>query len=111
MIDTDLKNLSIRKQCGQPAILNADQGCQFTSLAWINMVENAGIQVSMDGRGRWEDNIFIERFWRTIKHEHVLLYSFDTVRQLKQSAGDLIETYNTRRSHQSLGTKRLQRFI
>jgi len=82
---------------GHPVILNTDQGCQFTSLAWINMVEGAGIRVSMDGRGRWTDNIFIERFWRTIKHEHVLLYSFDTVAQLKQSVGHFIETYNMRR--------------
>lgn len=90
---------------GQPAILNTDQGCQFTSLAWISTVEGHGIQVSMDGRGRWADNVFIERFWRTIKYEHVLLYSFDTVGQLKQSIGDFIEIYNTKRLHQSLGYK------
>ena len=90
---------------GCPVILNTDQGCQFTSLAWTNMVEGAGIRVSMDGRGRWADNIFIERFWRTIKHEHVLLYSFDTVGQLKQSVGNFIKTYNTKRLHQSLGYK------
>jgi len=89
----------------RPIIINTDQGCQFTSLAWINMVEGAGVRVSMDGRGRWVDNVFIERFWRTIKYEHVLLYSFDTVGQLKQSVGDFIETYNTRRLHQSLGYK------
>lgn len=90
---------------GQPMILNTDQGCQFTSLAWTNLVESHGIQVSMDGRGRWADNVFIERFWRTIKYEHILLYSFDTVGQLKQSIGDFIEIYNTKRLHQSLGYK------
>ena len=89
----------------RPMILNTDQGCQFTSLAWINTVEGHGIQVSMDGRGRWADNVFIERFWRTIKYEHVLLYSFDTVGQLKQSIGEFIEIYNTKRLHQSLGYK------
>jgi putative transposase len=90
---------------GRPGILNTDQGCQFTSLDWIRTVEGHGIQVSMDGRGRWADNVFIERFWRTIKYEHVLLYSFDTVRQLKQSVGEFIEIYNTKRLHQSLGYK------
>ncbi len=90
---------------GCPNILNTDQGCQFTSVAWISMVEGAGIKVSMDGRGRWVDNVFIERLWRTIKHEHVLLYSFDTVRELKQSLGGFIEIYNTKRLHQSLGYK------
>ena len=91
---------------GKPRIINTDQGCQFTSLDWINMVEGHGIKVSMDGRrGRWVDNVYIERLWRTIKHEHVYLYSFDTVRELKQSIGDFIDMYNTRRLHQSLGYK------
>ena len=69
------------------------------------MVEGHGIHVSMDGRGRWADNVFVERFWRTLKYEHVLLYSFDTVGQLKQSIGEFIEIYNTKRLHQSLGYK------
>lgn len=88
---------------GHPDILNTDQGVQFTSLAWTSMVENAGIQVSMDGRGRWADNVFIERFWRTIKYEHIALYILETVPQLKQSIGDFIQVYNMRRLHQSLG--------
>jgi putative transposase len=90
---------------GKPDILNTDQGCQFTSTAWTSMVEQNGVQVSMDGRGRWADNIYIERFWRTLKHEHVFLYSFDSVVNIKQSLGDFIETYNTKRLHQSLGYK------
>lgn len=90
---------------GLPEILNTDQGCQFTSTAWTSMVEEHGIQVSMDGRGRWADNVYIERLWRTIKHEHIFLHSFDTVGQIKQSIGDFIEIYNTRRLHQSLGYK------
>lgn len=90
---------------GLPEILNTDQGCQFTSTAWTSMVEEHGIQVSMDGRGRWADNVYIERLWRTIKHEHIFLYSFDTVGQIKQSIGEFIEIYNTRRLHQSLGYK------
>ena len=67
------------------------------------MVQRNGILVSMDGRGRWVDNVYIERLWRTIKYEHVYLYSFDTVNELKRSMGEFIDTYNTRRLHQSLG--------
>ena len=55
-----------------PEILNTDQGCQFTSVEWIKMVEGAGVKVSMDGKGRWADNIPIERFWRTLKHEDII---------------------------------------
>lgn len=90
-------------ELGKPEIINTDQGCQFTSIDWINMVEGKGILVSMDGRGRWADNVFIERLWRTIKHEHVYLYSFNTVTELKQSMGEFIGIYNTKRLHQSLG--------
>lgn len=90
---------------GRPEILNTDQGCQFTSAAWVDRVENNGIQVSMDGRGRWADNVYIERFWRTIKHEHILLHSFDTVNELKESIGLFIDRYNNKRLHQSLGYK------
>lgn len=86
----------------KPDILNTDQGCQFTSDAWITQVEDNKIQVSMDGKGRWADNIFIERFWRTLKHEHVLLHGFNTVREARESIGRFIETYNYKRLHQSL---------
>jgi putative transposase len=57
---------------GSPDILNTDQGCQFTSIAWIECVEKNG--KSMDGRGRWVDNVYIERFWRTLKHEHITFF-------------------------------------
>ncbi len=90
---------------GKPDIVNTDQGSQFTSSAWIARVEGNGIKVSMDGRGRWIDNIFIERFWRTLKYEHVLLHSFGTVEEAKESIGEFIDTYNNRRLHQSLGYK------
>ena len=86
----------------QPDILNTDQGCQFTSKAWIAQVEKNGIKVSMDGKGRWADNIFIERFWRTLKYEHVLLYEFNTVKEARESIGRFIEIYNYKRLHQSL---------
>ncbi len=90
---------------GKPEILNTDQGSQFTCEAWISKVEGSGIKVSMDGKGRWIDNVIIERFWRTLKHEHILIHTFDTVVDLKQSVGRFIREYNEKRLHQSLGYK------
>jgi putative transposase len=90
---------------GKPEILNTDQGSQFTCEAWITMVESNGIKVSMDGKGRWADNVIIERFWRTLKHEHVLIHVFDTVVELKRSIDRFIREYNHKRLHQSLGYK------
>lgn len=87
----------------RPEILNTDQGSQFTSHDWISRVKGAGILVSMDGKGRWVDNVIIERFWRTLKHEHVLLHSFEDLRQARRSIGNFIDLYNHRRLHQSLG--------
>lgn len=90
---------------GKPEILNTDQGSQYTCDAWIRMVQNNGIKVSMDGKGRWADNIIIERFWRTLKHENILLHVFDTVAELKELISTFIYKYNNRRLHQSLGYK------
>ncbi len=90
---------------GKPEILNTDQGAQYTSAAWINMVEDNNIKISMDGKGRWADNVIIERFWRTLKHEHVLLHVFDTVAELKNSIKEFIYIYNNKRLHQNLGYK------
>ncbi len=89
----------------KPNILNSDQGCQFTSHAWINRVQENDIKISMDGKGRWADNVFIERFWRTLKYEHILLHSFETVTVLKSSIGSFIDVYNNKRLHQSLNYK------
>lgn len=89
----------------KPEILNTDQGSQYTCELWIRMVQDNGIKVSMDGKGRWADNIIIERFWRTLKHEHILLYVFDTVRDLKMSIESFIYAYNNKRLHQNLGYK------
>ena len=85
-----------------PEILNTDQGCQFTSEAWITLVQSHGIKVSMDGRGRWADNIYIERFWRTIKHEHIYLHLFENMLDLQQSIAKFMELYNHRRVHMNL---------
>ncbi|MEB3702433.1 IS3 family transposase domain protein [Candidatus Bealeia paramacronuclearis] len=87
---------------GIPEILNTDQGSQFTSHDWISRVKGAGVLVSMDGKGRWVNNVIIERFWRTIKHEHVLLHSYEDLRQARRSIGDFINLYNHKRLYQSL---------
>lgn len=94
---------SALKKHGAPEILNTDQGSQFTSKIWIEMVQQAGAKVSMDGKGRWVDNVYIERFWRTIKHEHILYQDYENVREARSSIGDFIELYNTKRLHQNLG--------
>jgi putative transposase len=90
---------------GKPDILNTDQGSQFTCAAWVELVEQNNIKLSMNGRGRCIDNIFIERLWRTIKYEHIFLHSFETVHEAKQSIGQFIDMYNNKRLHQSLGYK------
>ena len=70
---------ALRKE--KPEILNTDQGCQFTSMAWITFVQTVEIKVSMDGKGRWADNVWIERFWRTLKYEHVQLHGYESVKE------------------------------
>lgn len=87
---------------GTPEIINSDQGCQFTSTMWVENLALNNILISMDGKGRWADNVYIERLWRSIKYENVFLHSFDTVDQAKKSLGDYIEFYNQQRPHQTL---------
>ena len=89
-------------QNGVPEIVNSDQGCQFTSEAWVAAVQQHGIKISMDGKGRWADNVYIERLWRTIKYEMVHLHSFDTVAQIRSELVRYITFYNTRRYHSKL---------
>ena len=88
-----------------PWIINTDQGVQFTSQAWIDCVEAASIKVSMDGKGRWADNVHIERFWRTIKYEHIFLQDLKTLKEARESIRQFMVIYNTVRLHQSLGYK------
>ena len=87
----------------KPRILNTDQGSQFTSSIWTSLAECNDIQVSMDGKGRWVDNVYVERFWRTMKHEHILIHDFETVQQARISIDNFIDKYNHKRLHQSLG--------
>jgi putative transposase len=85
-----------------PEIVNSDQGCQFTSEKWIELVRKTNAQISMDGKGRYADNIFVERFWRTIKYELVYLQSLETVEQARKAIGQYIAFYNQQRPHQTL---------
>ena len=87
---------------GRPAIFNTDQGSQFTSLAFTQMLITAGIRISMDGKGRWMDNVFIERLWRSLKYECVYLHSFETGLTLHAGLEQWISHYNTRRPHSAL---------
>lgn len=89
----------------KPWILNSDQGCQFTSGAWIERLKNHAIAISMDGKGRCIDNIYIERFWRSIKYEEVYLKSYEDVKTARQEIGLYIGWYNQERPHQSLNNQ------
>lgn len=85
-----------------PRILNTDQGSQFTGAEWLSAVESLGTAVSMDGKGRWQDNVFVERFWRSVKHEWILLHEYNTLPELEALVAVWIERYNTWRPHSSL---------
>ena len=84
---------------GKPDIFNTDQGSQFTSFAFTNTLKDAGIRISMDGRGRWMDNVFIERLWRSLKYECVFLNAFETGSEARAGIGRWIEYCNTNRPH------------
>jgi putative transposase len=86
----------------QPAIFNSDQGCQFTSEIFTERLLSANIQVSMDGRGRALDNVFIERLWRSLKYEDVYPRAYDTVCEARLGIGAYLDFYNNRRYHQAL---------
>jgi putative transposase len=88
---------------GKPEIFNTDQGSQFTSAAFTGVLEQAGIQISMDGRGRWMDNVFIERLWRSLKHEDVYLKGYADGREARHGIAAWVEFYNQNRPHQALG--------
>jgi len=90
---------------GAPEIMNTDQGCQFTSLEFTETLKEAGVKISMDGRGRWMDNIFIERLWRTLKYESIYLHELETGSQARETIGAWVGHYNDERPHSSLGEK------
>ena len=87
---------------GTPEIFNTDQGAQFTALAFTTILQEAGIRISMDGRGRAMDNVMVERLWRTVKYENIYLMDYATVPQLAAGLGDYFRFYDYERPHQSL---------
>ena len=87
---------------GVPEIVNTDQGSQFTGLEFIDTLKRHNIAISMDGKGCWRDNVFIERFWKTLKYEEVYLRAYDTVSEARASITRYVEFYNARRPHSSL---------
>ena len=90
---------------GTPEIFNTDQGSQFTSAVFSGALAAAGIRISMDGRGRWMDNVFIERLWRSLKHEDIYLKGYADGRDARAGIGEWIAFYNVHRPHQALGNR------
>ena len=86
----------------KPEIFNTDQGSQFTSEAFTERLKKEGIGISMDGKGRWRDNVFVERIWKSIKYEEVYLHAYETVHEARTSIGKYLEFYNSIRPHSSL---------
>ena len=87
---------------GKPDIFNTDQGSQFTGAAFTGVLANNGIAISMDGKGAWRDNVFVERLWRSVKYEEVYLRAYDSVSDARASLGRYLDFYNSRRPHSSL---------
>ena len=100
-IDALKKGLAIAK----PEIINSDQGSQFTSDDWVKYLQAEKIKISMTGKGRCLDNIYIERFWRSFKQEEFYLNDYSSIKELRQAIGAYVEFYNQKRWHQSLGYK------
>lgn len=87
---------------GTPQIFNTDQGSQFTSEAFTGLITQHGIAISMDGKGCWRDNVFVERLWKSVKYEEVYLHAYETVSQAKASLARYFHFYNERRPHSAL---------
>ena len=104
-MDTDfcLEALAEALSQGRPEIFNTDQGSQFASDAFTGMLLEAGVRISMDGKGRYTDNIFVERLWRSIKYEEVYLKAYQNGTEARAGIGAYLEFYNRERPHQALG--------
>jgi putative transposase len=87
---------------GVPEIMNTDQGSQFTATPFIEMLREHAIAISMDGKGCWRDNVFVERLWKSVKYEHVYLHAYDTVSEARTKIAAYLDFYNRRRPHSSL---------
>lgn len=92
-------------QYGRPEIFNTDQGGQFTSLEFTGALKEAGVRISMDGKGRWMDNVMVERLWRTLKYGCVYLHAFETGSEVREGIGRWVERYNRKRPHSSLADR------
>jgi putative transposase len=87
---------------GCPEIFNTDQGCQFTSLEFTSVLKDRGIRISMDGKGRWRDNVFVERLWKSVKYEEVYLHAYDSVSAARAGLSRYLQFFNSRRPHTAL---------
>ena len=87
---------------GRPEIFNTDQGAQFTSEAFTGILQGTGVTISMDGKGRWLDNVFVERLWRSVKYEDVYLKAYESLAQARVGIGEYFRFFNSERRHQSL---------
>ena len=85
--------------------MNTDQGAQFTSAAFTGLLLENKIAISMDGRGSWRDNVFVERLWRSVKYEEVYLRAYDTVAEARRLIGRYLDFFNRKRPHSSLGAR------
>ena len=90
---------------GKPEIINTNQGRQFTSAAFVGVLRQNGIRISMDGKGCWRDNSFVERLWKTVKYEEVYLHAYDTVSDAKRALSCYFDFYNRQRPHSALDDK------
>ena len=90
---------------GVPEIFNTDQGAQFTSEAFTGVLKAHGVAISMDGKGRWVDNVFVERLWRSVKYEDVYLRAYETPVELRAGLGRYFTFYNAQRRHSGLGRR------
>ncbi len=90
---------------GRPAIFNTDQGSQFTSQAFIDVLRSHDISISMDGQGRWMDNVFIERLWKSVKYEDIYLKAYGSMKELKKGLTDYFQFYNGKRWHNTFDKK------
>ena len=90
---------------GKPGIFNTDQGSQFTSTAFTGLLADNAIAISMDGKGAWRDNVFVERLWRSVKYEEVYLKAYESVAEARASIGRYLDFYNRKRPHSSLGAR------
>ncbi len=98
----DAMKAAIKNTGATPEIINSDQGCQYTSEDWGKLMNKHGIRISMDGKGRWIDNVLIERFWRSLKYEDIYLYAYENGEQLRNGLNIYMRRYNNERLHQTL---------